>query len=72
MGATRLTLEQKRQETVQYSYDCQGFQSTGNPAIDADLQTCVDVLKKMQSFSRVARDHLVALGSQDHFICGGF
>jgi len=33
--------------------------------VEADLQDCLDALRKMQPFNNVARDHLNVLQSQD-------
>jgi hypothetical protein len=37
----------------------------GVSPLDGDVQTCVDALRKLQSFNHLARDHLAVLESQE-------
>ncbi|GAB1318448.1 Fungal-specific transcription factor domain-containing protein [Madurella fahalii] len=62
LGASQLMADRTRGSHFQ----SQGLEvDPGDSAIDGELQACMGVLRKMQSFNNLARDHLVVLESQE-------
>lgn len=66
LAASQLMADRRGRLEGPHAYHTQGLDALkSEAALDADLQCCMDALRKMQSFNNLARDHLVVLESQE-------
>ena len=67
LGAAQLMADRTRRASL---FKSQGLEAHNGPAVDRDLQGCMDALRKMQSFNNLARHHLIDLESQELSLSG--
>ncbi|KAK4148433.1 hypothetical protein C8A00DRAFT_38998 [Chaetomidium leptoderma] len=53
------------------TFQNQGGGGGGSSTLDGEFETCVDALRRIQSFNHLARDHLAVLESQELVFGGG-
>jgi hypothetical protein len=68
LAASQLLADRKRGMDAFYH---QGLDGEAGSVLDDEIQSCMEALRKTQSFNQLARDHLAALESQE-FVFGGF
>ncbi|KAK4152958.1 fungal-specific transcription factor domain-containing protein [Chaetomidium leptoderma] len=77
LGASQLAMDRKRRLDGHYSNNNNNntFQNQGGggggSTLDGEFETCVDALRRLQSFNHLARDHLGVLESQELVFGGG-
>ncbi|KAJ4286913.1 hypothetical protein N0V88_007858 [Collariella sp. IMI 366227] len=66
LAASQLMSDRRGRLEGPHAYQTQGLDALeGEAALDAELQCCMNALRKMQSFNNLARDYLVVLESQE-------
>lgn len=71
LGASQLALERNGRVEGHYAFLGHGLERESELALERKFQSCMEALRKMQSFNHMARDHLAVLESQE-FSFGGF
>lgn len=72
MGASQLTAERQRRLSLNADHaagggfeQSQGLETESEPAVAEEIQSCMEALRKIQSFNNLARDNLAVLESQE-------
>jgi hypothetical protein len=67
LAASQLLADRKRGMDAFYH---QGLDGEAGSILDSEIQSCLEALRKTQSFNHLARDHLAVLESQGFVFAG--